>query len=54
MEWKGNRISVSWQKVNAILVDEAQFLSPEEVDTLSDIVDFYEIPVLCYGLRTDF
>lgn len=42
------------KKVNAILVDEAQFLSPEEVDTLSDIVDFYEIPVLCYGLRTDF
>ena len=41
-------------KVNAILVDEAQFLSPEEVDALSDIVDFYEIPVLCYGLRTDF
>lgn len=40
MEWKGNRISVSWQKVNAILVDEAQFLSPEEVDALSDIVDF--------------
>ena len=40
--------------VNAILVDEAQFLSPEEVDALSDIVDFYEIPVLCYGLRTDF
>ena len=39
------------KKVNAILVDEAQFLSPEEVDTLSDIVDFYEIPVLCYGLR---
>ena len=39
------------KKVNAILVDEAQFLSPEEVDTLSDI---YEIPVLCYGLRTDF
>ena len=24
------------------------------MDTLSDIVDFYEIPVLCYGLRTDF
>ena len=40
--------------VDAILVDEAQFLSPEEVDTLSDIVDFYNIPVLCYGLRTDF
>ncbi len=42
------------KEVNAILVDEAQFLSPDEVDTLSDIVDFYNIPVLCYGLRTDF
>ena len=45
---------IDGKKVNAILVDEAQFLSPEEVDALSDIVDFYEIPVLCYGLRTDF
>lgn len=42
------------KRVDAILVDEAQFLSPEEVDTLSDIVDFYNIPVLCYGLRTRF
>ncbi len=42
------------KEVNAILVDEAQFLSPDEVDTLSDMVDFYNIPVLCYGLRTDF
>ena len=42
------------KRVDALLVDEAQFLSPEEVDTLSDIVDFYNIPVLCYGLRTDF
>ena len=42
------------EKVDAVLVDEAQFLSPEEIDTLSDIVDFYEIPVICYGLRTEF
>lgn len=42
------------KKVDAILVDEAQFLSAEEIDQLSDIVDFYNIPVLCYGLRTDF
>ena len=28
------------KKVDAVLIDEAQFLSPEEVDTLSDIVDF--------------
>lgn len=31
------------QKVDAVLVDEAQFLTPEEVDILSDLVDFYEI-----------
>ena len=40
--------------MNAVLVDEAQFLSAEEVDVLSDLVDFYGIPVLCYGLKTDF
>ena len=34
--------------VAAVLVDEAQFLSPEEVDRLSDIVDFYDIPVLLW------
>lgn len=38
----------------AVIVDEVQFVSAEEVDLLSDIVDFYDIPVLCYGLRTDF
>ena len=42
------------KKVDAVLVDEAQFLRAEEIDTLSDLVDFYEIPVICYGLRTDF
>ena len=39
---------------DAIIVDEAQFLSREQIDALSDIVDNYDIPVLCYGLRTDF
>lgn len=54
--WNGKETEYLYhgKKVNAILVDEAQFLSPEEVDALSDIVDFYEISVLCYGLRTDF
>ncbi|MDE6682382.1 MAG: thymidine kinase [Muribaculaceae bacterium] len=37
-----------------ILVDEAQFLSPEQVDQLAQLVDDYGINVLCYGLRTDF
>ena len=37
-----------------VLVDEAQFLSREQVRQLSDVVDTLDIPVLCYGLRTDF
>ena len=37
-----------------ILVDEAQFLSPDQVDQLAKVVDDFGINVLCYGLRTDF
>ena len=37
-----------------ILVDEAQFLTAEQVDQLAAIVDVFGISVLCYGLRTDF
>lgn len=37
-----------------ILVDEAQFLKPEQIEQLSNIVDYLEIPVICYGIRTDF
>lgn len=42
------------QNYHAIIVDEAQFMTKEQVDFLSDIVDLHNIPVLCYGLRTDF
>lgn len=37
-----------------ILVDEAQFLSAEQVDQLAGVVDDFGINVICYGLRTDF
>ena len=37
-----------------VLVDEAQFLSRAQVWQLSEVVDQLRIPVLCYGLRTDF
>ena len=40
--------------LHAILVDEAQFLDPHQVDELADIVDNFNIPVMCYGLRADF
>ena len=41
-------------KPDAIIVDEAQFLTPTQVDELFAITKLYNIPVLCYGLRTDF
>ena len=42
------------QKPWAIIVDEAQFLTPEQVEELFVITKIYDIPVLCYGLRCDF
>lgn len=39
---------------NVIIVDECQFLTPQQVDQLSDIVIDKDIPVLCFGLSTDF
>lgn len=42
------------QAVHCVLVDESQFLTREQVKALSDVVDNLDIPVLCYGLRTDF
>lgn len=41
------------QTFDVVLVDEAQFLTREQVDELSDIVDNLHIPVMAYGLRTD-
>ena len=40
--------------LSAIIVDEAQFLSPSQVDELYKITKLNNIPVLCYGLRCDF
>ncbi len=41
-------------KLDCLLVDEAQFLNRAQVWQLSDVVDVLNIPVLAYGLRTDF
>jgi thymidine kinase len=40
--------------LDCVLVDEAQFLAKQQVWQLSDVVDRLDIPVLAYGLRTDF
>ena len=39
---------------DVIIADEANFFTPAQIDELRDIVDDYDIPVLCFGLRTDF
>ena len=41
----------TWQ---CVIVDEAQFLSREQVDYLTAVVDEFNVPVICYGLRSDF
>lgn len=40
--------------ISAIIVDEAQFLTPKQVEELYEITKFKDIPVICYGLRCDF
>ena len=40
--------------VDVIIADECQFFPPEQIDECRRIVDEYSVPVLCFGLRTDF
>ena len=42
------------EKYDVIIADEAQFFTPEQIDQLRGLVDDEDIPVLCFGLRTDF
>ncbi|WP_191603007.1 thymidine kinase [Marinomonas algicola] len=42
------------QKIDCILIDESQFLTKEQVYALTEIVDRLNIPVLAFGIRTDF
>lgn len=41
------------QVIDCILLDEAQFLTPEQVWQLARVVDELSVPVMCYGIRTD-
>ena len=41
-------------ELDAIIIDEAQFMNEKEVEDFAYIVDIFDIPVICYGLRTDF
>jgi len=52
--FEATRAQLEERNIHCVLVDEAQFLSREQVYQLSEIVDRLNIPVLCFGLRTDF
>lgn len=41
-------------KIDCILVDEAQFFTKEQIDQFFEVAVMMDIPVICYGLRTDF
>ena len=41
-------------EADVIIADECQFFTESQVDEMRQIVDEYDIPVLCFGLRTDF
>ena len=45
---------LSTDKISCVFVDEAQFLTDKQVWELSDVVEILNIPVMCFGLRTDF
>jgi thymidine kinase len=47
-------LSLHYEKVSCLIVDEAQFLTHKQVLELCHIVDDLNVPVVCYGLRTDF
>ena len=44
----------SREKTDVIIVDECQFLTESQIDQLRALVNDYNIPVMCFGLRTDF
>ena len=49
-----NVLASQFQTLRWVIVDEAQFLTTDQVDQLSDVVDFLDVNVMCFGLRTDF
>lgn len=49
-----NLFDLDFEGVNCILVDEVQFFNPKHIQDLRDIALLKDIPVICYGLRTDF
>lgn len=49
-----NVLASQLETLRWVIIDECQFLTEEQVDQLSDAVDFLDVNVMCFGLRTDF
>ena len=49
-----NFLAAQLETLRWVIIDEAQFLTTEQVDQLSDVADFLDVDVMCFGLRTDF
>src|SRR3712207_1435418 len=47
-------VELARRRLHCILIDECQFLSRDQVIQLASVCDELDVPVLCYGLRTDF
>ena len=45
---------INFKKISCIFIDEAQFISKKQVQSLGRVADDLNIPVMCYGIRTDF
>lgn len=41
-------------KLDCVLIDEVQFLAPDQILQLCRVADFLDVPIMCYGLRADF
>lgn len=49
-----NVLAAQLEVLKWVIVDECQFLTEEQVTQLSDVCDFLNVGVMCFGLRTDF
>jgi len=47
-------VAAQFKGISCVLVDEAQFLHPRVVELLREVASVYAVPVICFGLRTDF
>lgn len=49
-----NVLAAQLETLKWVIIDECQFLTEDQVNQLSDVVDFLDVSVMCFGLRTDF